>query len=120
MPRRVVFGGRHSCVCLPALAACAVCLAGCSGGGRAAQREPQTDGKTLYTAYCLSCHGADGRNDRSGALPAMRLAALNTLPPQAWTALVWNGRGAMPAFRGRLSPTQTDALRAYILRLTTP
>ena len=92
----------------------------CGGCARQDQARPPEDGKTLYAAYCSSCHGADGRNDRSGALPAMRLASANGLLDAAWNALVANGRGAMPAFRGRLSTPQTDALHTYIRRLTTP
>lgn len=73
-------GARHEYVCVPGIAlllACLLTYGGC--GGHAARSEQAPDGKTLYAAYCLSCHGADGRNDRSGALPAMRLDRANTL-----------------------------------------
>lgn len=78
----------------------------------------QPNGKALYATYCVSCHGADGRNDRSSALPAMRLSAANSLFESDWNHLVLNGRGQMPAFQNRLSSAQLDALRAYVRQLT--
>ena len=78
----------------------------------------QPDGKALYTTYCVSCHSADGRNDRNGAVPAMRLAAANALAENDWNRLVLNGRGQMPAFHDRLTDSQLRALRVYIRQLT--
>ena len=97
---------------------CFVCImiAGCTSKQPAAE---QPDGKALYTTYCVSCHGADGHNDRNGAVPAMRLAAANTLSEQEWNPLVLNGRGQMPGFHDRLTDTQLRALRAYVHALTT-
>ena len=90
-------------------------IAGCASSKPAAD---QPDGKALYTTYCVSCHGADGRNDRGGATPAMRLAAANSLAPSDWNHLVLTGRGQMPAFQNRLAPAQLEALRAYTRQLT--
>ena len=78
----------------------------------------QPDGKALYTTYCVSCHGADGRNDRSGATPAMRLTTANSLSEADWNALVLTGRKQMPAFQNRLAPAELSVLRAYVRQLT--
>ncbi len=117
-------GARQEYVCVPGIALLFACLLVyglvCGGCERAAPTDHAPDGKALYAAYCLSCHGADGRNDRSGALSAMRLDRANALPEAQWNALVQNGRGAMPAFTGRLGASQMTALRAYVRQMTSP
>ncbi len=114
-------GARHEYIYVPSIALLLACLLTCGGcGGHAAQSEQAPDGKALYATYCLSCHGANGRNDRSGALSAMRLDHANTLPEVDWYALVQNGRGAMPAFKGRLGAGQMTVLRAYVRQMTAP
>ena len=90
-------------------------IVGCASSKPA---DNQPDGKALYAAYCVSCHGADGRNDRSGAVPTMRLNTTNAISPAEWRHLVTTGRRQMPAFQNRLTPAHLDALRAYVRQLT--
>ena len=73
-----------------------------------------SQGARLYGTYCVPCHGADARNDRGGANPEMRLADVTALPAKEWRRVVLQGRGAMPAFAGRLQPSEVDAIAAYI------
>lgn len=94
-------------------AACVPVLGGCTPRILAGSRANQVDGKALYAANCASCHGEDGRNDRQGANPAMRLSAANALPDSQWNRVVVSGRGEMPAFRSRLSTQELRALRDY-------
>ncbi len=86
------------------------------------QRLPQNgesrNPRALYAAYCQSCHGADGRNDRGGALPRMRLSTSWSLSETAWLALVADGRGDMPAFRSRLNSTETRSIRSFVLSVS--
>lgn len=49
-----------------------------------------TSGKEMYTAYCASCHGADGKGDGPAA-PALKMPATNL------TALSSHNGGTFPA-----------------------
>jgi cytochrome c oxidase cbb3-type subunit 3 len=75
---------------------------------------PASDAKgmEMFTNYCSSCHGADGKG-MDGMSPNL-VAFDKTLID----AVLNNGKkgniGSMPAFKGRLSQTQYDAARAYI------
>jgi mono/diheme cytochrome c family protein len=75
------------------------------GGGEA------TDGQSIFTANCAACHtladagttGTVGPN-LDQARPSQELAVDR----------VTNGRGAMPAFEGSLSPAQIEAVAEYV------
>jgi len=47
-------------------------------------------GREMYTAYCASCHGADGKGDGPAA-PALKMAATNL------TTLAQKNNGVFPA-----------------------
>ncbi len=70
-------------------------------------------GRSVYVARCASCHGArgsggagpgfgDGRLQRDLPSPAMQLR------------IVERGRGGMPAFGGRLSQADLEAVVRYV------
>jgi len=71
------------------------------------------DGKMLFSANCVKCHGDDGARGRWGAknLRASRLddAALQTI--------ISNGRGIMPRWSKKLDQNQVMALIVYIKTL---
>jgi len=79
------------------------------------------DGAAVYKAKCATCHGADG----SGQTPmgkSMKLRDLRSAEVQKqtdqelydWTA---NGKGKMPAYKGKLSDEEIKALVAHMREL---
>ena len=71
-----------------------------------------TSGKAMYTAYCASCHGADGKGDGPAAaalkMPATNLTALSAKNggtfPAAHVAAVIQGGGGTPAHGSKDMP----------------
>jgi mono/diheme cytochrome c family protein len=94
-----------------------LCFTGCRPDRNTAAPAGRDEGRRLYTAYCVQCHGSDARNDRQGAIPQMRLASANRLAEAQWREIVLRGRNEMPAFAGRLQPVQLDALHRYVRTL---
>ncbi|MGI9659403.1 MAG: c-type cytochrome [Gaiellaceae bacterium] len=70
------------------------------------------DAASLYGASCAACHGGDGSG---GVGPPVRTGRVLERFPQATDeiAVVANGRGAMPAFGGRLSDEEIAAIVEY-------
>jgi len=69
-------------------------------------------GQAVYTNNCASCHGADGAGRRGAALNGDAL--LTSYPdPADLRALIAAGRRTMPAFDGRLTDEQLDAVVRY-------
>lgn len=106
------------------LVTCALALgaAGCGGGGgEAAEPEsppattPATvgspagaaDGAAVFAGNCAGCHGSDGAG---ASAPGIRgeddLAEI--------AAQVENGGGSMPAFSGRLTAAEIEAVAGYV------
>ena len=77
-------------------------------------------GKKVFTANCTACH-AGGRNVVQAA-KTLKQDALETYLDNYGTehnisAIVYqvtNGKNAMPAFGGRLTPEQVDDVAAYV------
>ncbi len=76
------------------------------------------DGAAIYKAKCASCHGADG----SGQTPmgkSLKLRDLGSPEVQKqtdqelynWTA---DGKGKMPAYKGKLTEAEINTLVAHI------
>lgn len=74
------------------------------------------DGKLLFELNCSSCH-KDGGNFISPAatLKKKALERSGVFSLEAIKKQVTNGRGRMPAFKGRLNEKQIDAIAAYVL-----
>jgi cytochrome c6 len=77
---------------------------GGGGGGTAA-------GKSIFTANCGSCHTLKDAGTHGAVGPN-----LDQLKPAKAIVVrqVTNGGGIMPAFKGKLSPTQIEAVAAYV------
>jgi len=71
---------------------------------------PAPNGAQLFEANCAACHGASGQGGSGPALAGNPRAANTANVRDA----VRNGRGMMPAFRGRLASDQVDALVQYV------
>lgn len=80
-----------------------------------------SDGAAIYKAKCAMCHGADG----AGQTPMgknMKLRDLRSAEVQKQTdaeLVKWiaDGKGKMPAYKGKLTPADIDALVAFIRTL---
>jgi mono/diheme cytochrome c family protein len=93
-----------------AFAAAALVLAGCSGGG-----EPTSDSDTgaavFADAGCGGCHALSEAGSNGTAGPS--LDALKPDAERVERQVVSGGRG-MPAFGGRLTDEEIDAVAAYV------
>ena len=79
------------------------------------------DGAAVYKAKCQMCHGPNGDASSSMA-KSMGLKPLNSADVQKtsaadMTALVTNGKGKMPAFKGKLSDDEISAVVTYVKSL---
>jgi mono/diheme cytochrome c family protein len=79
------------------------------------------DDAALYKAKCASCHAADG----SGNTPAgTKLGVKAFSDPEVvkhsdaqWTGFTKKGKGKMPAYEGKLTEDQINALVKYMRTL---
>ena len=79
------------------------------------------DGAAVYKSKCAMCHGPNG-DASSGMAKSMGLKPLNSPDVQKqsaadMTALVTNGKGKMPAFKGKLSDEEVSAVVTYVKSL---
>ena len=70
-------------------------------------------GKSVYTKYCITCHGADLKGDASGAFPSLLNLNKKYKEDEVRTILA-TGRGRMPAFR-QMPEAEKNALIAFLL-----
>jgi cytochrome c551 len=82
----------------------------------------QDTAASLYKTKCALCHAPDGSG--SGPVgtqlnvPNLRLRQAQAQTSDQWTQITENGKGKMPAFKGRLSDDQIRQLVTYIRELT--
>jgi mono/diheme cytochrome c family protein len=69
-----------------------------------------------YKAKCAGCHGADGSKSMMGAKP-LNGAEVQGMSDADLTAAITDGKGKMPAYKGKLSDAQIKDLVAYIRTL---
>ena len=81
--------------------------AGCGGGGEARP----TTGKAIYVARCATCHGVGGQGGVGPALAGVVASKYPNIDDQI--AVVTNGRGAMPSWRGELTPKEIRKVVEY-------
>lgn len=79
------------------------------------------DGAAVYAMACTRCHGPVGAGDGElGArlgVPTLRTPRVAGLAEAELTALIRDGRGAMPPHGNRLSPAEIAAVGAHARRL---
>ena len=85
----------------------ALALAGCSSGSEARP----TTGKGIYEANCATCHGVDGQG---GVGPELAGVVADKYPNiEDQIAVVTNGKGRMPSWRGDLTPKEIRKVVEY-------
>jgi len=73
-----------------------------------------TNGEQVYKMVCQSCHMPDAKGAvGAGTFPALA-SNTNLQVPEYAIMMISNGRGAMPAFRGQLSPKLIAEASTYI------
>jgi len=79
------------------------------------------DGAAIYKAKCASCHGANGAGDTAMG-KAMKLRDLRSAEVQKQSDAELNkvtsdGKGKMPAYKGKLTDEEIKALVAHMRAL---
>ena len=79
------------------------------------------DGAAVYKAKCATCHGADGKGETSIG-KSMNLKGLGAPEVQKTsdaelTKIIADGKGKMPAYKGKISADEIKALVAFIRTL---
>ena len=80
-----------------------------------------SDGAAIYKAKCAMCHGPDGAGQTTMG-KNMKLRDLRSAEVQKQTnaeLVKWiaDGKGKMPAYKGKLTPADIDALVVFIRTL---
>ena len=91
-------------------------------GGRtsaAGNRRSHAGPAEIYAASCARCHGGDGR---AKTAKGKRVGATNFTGGD-WNTdeargirIITNGKGDMPAFKGKLTPNEIRSVFNYVLR----
>lgn len=72
------------------------------------------DAAALYGKRCASCHGKDGTPTTMGQRLGTPPLASTKLSEEQVAAVISDGRGKMPGFKGRLGEEEIAALAKYV------
>jgi cytochrome c6 len=79
------------------------------------------DGASLFKAKCAACHGADGKGEGSmGKALKVRDLTSDDVQNQTdaeLTDITMNGKGKMPAYKGKLTDDQIKQVIAFVRSL---
>ena len=91
-----------------------VCLAGAVGIAQSA-------GAAIFKTNCAVCHGANGipnpAMERLLGVLSVTNPEMKKLTPQQMVTTVTNGKGKMPAWKGKLTDAQIKEVVAYLRTL---
>ncbi len=73
-------------------------------------------GADTFKAKCAMCHGADGSKTTMGSKP-LNGADVQKMSAADLTAIVENGKGKMPAYKGKLTDDQVKDVVTYVKTL---
>src|SRR5512143_3012194 len=78
----------------------------------------QSGGADTFKAKCAMCHGPDGKKENPG-MGTKSLAGpdVQKMSEADLVAAITNGKGKMPAYKGKLTDDQIKAVAAYIKTL---
>jgi mono/diheme cytochrome c family protein len=84
-------------------------MAGCHGSAPPSEpaRETETP-QRVYQLHCMGCHGTHGEGGAGSNIQGLKRS-----DPQI-IAVIANGQGKMPAFKGHLSPREMRELAEYV------
>jgi mono/diheme cytochrome c family protein len=78
----------------------------------------QTAGADTFKAKCAMCHGADGSAStgmgKSMGLKPLSSPEVQNMSDADMAALIANGKGKMPAFKGKLTDAQISDVVKYV------
>jgi cytochrome c6 len=81
----------------------------------------QTSGAAIFKTNCQACHGPNGIPNPTMAkmlgVPAVTSPQMKVLTAQQMVTVVTNGKGKMPAWKGKLTDPQIKAVVAYLRTL---
>lgn len=76
---------------------------------------PQSSAADLFRQNCAECHGADGKGIHERGTPDFTSRSMqSSLSDRQIIDTIRNGKGAMPAWSGKLSDAQISDLAGYI------
>ena len=85
-------------------------LAGCGGAGETEADGAAPAGRQLFVSNCGSCHALADAGTNSSAGPSLDAFAPSR---ESVEEQVRHGGGGMPAFEGRLSDAEIEAVSTY-------
>jgi len=79
------------------------------------------DGAAIYKSKCAMCHGPDGAGQtpmgKNLKLRDLRSAEVQKQTDAELVKWIADGKGKMPAYKGKLTPAEIDALVGFIRTL---
>ncbi len=72
---------------------------------------------SLYSQKCALCHGKDGKGTPTGKKMGSKDLTTLKLSQEQVVNDIANGKGKMPAFKGKITDAQIDALAKYVTGL---
>jgi cytochrome c6 len=79
------------------------------------------DGAAIYKAKCAACHGPDGSGQtamgKSLKLRDLRSPEVQKQTDQELSKITTDGKGKMPAYKGKLTDVEISALVTYLRSL---
>lgn len=75
------------------------------------------DGAADYKAKCAMCHGADGSGKPAMKIVSFKDPSMVKLTDAQLTASTADGKGKMPAYKGKLTDAQIKDVVAFIRTL---
>ncbi len=81
----------------------------------AAFADSTPDGAAVYKAKCVACHGADGKKvNKALGVKDLTSADVQKKTDDELYAVTANGKGKMPAYKGKLTDGEIKALVVHI------
>jgi len=71
----------------------------------------------LYKTKCAMCHGADGSGKAAMGTKPLGSADIQKMSDADLTGAITNGKGKMPAYKGKLTDAQISGMVSYIRTL---